>query len=56
MENGMQLFWKYFFQGFGHYFNSDKATTAFQNNIQADCSKVTNDFTKIYNKIIETKK
>ena len=53
----MQLFWKYFFQGFGHYFNADNASShIMQDKFQLDFSNVTNDFTKVYNKITETKK
>ena len=57
----MQLFWKYFFHGFGRYFNASNCgcnpnSEIVRDNIQFDFSKLTNDFTKVYNKITETKK
>ena len=57
----MQLFWKYFFHGFGRYFNASNCgcnpnSEIVRDKIQFDFSKVTNDFTKVYNKITETKK
>ena len=52
----MQLFWKYFFQGFGHYFSTNNSSNEIiQDKCQFDFSNVTSDFTKVYNKITEIK-
>ena len=51
----MRLFWKYFFQGFGHYFIPSHSSCDITNDkLQFDFSNVTSDFTKVYNKMKET--
>ena len=54
-EEEMRLFWKYFFQGFGHYFIPSHSSRDITNDkFQFDFSNVTSDFTKVYNKMKET--
>ena len=57
----MYLFWKYFFQGFGHYCNTrslGRKTNLHSHNDRFiyDFQAVSSDFTKVYNKITETNK
>ena len=59
--NNMYLFWKYFFQGFGHYCNTrslGRKTNLHSHNDRFiyDFQAVSSDFTKVYNKITETNK
>ena len=70
-EENMRLFWKYFFQGYflqycWHYFNVNNGNRqtsmhainygSSNDRFMYDFQAVSSDFTKVYNKITETKK
>ena len=62
----MRIFWKYFVQGFGYYFNASDVDSRVEiysmnycnsyDRFMCDFQAVSKDFTKVYNKITEINK
>jgi hypothetical protein len=53
----MSIFWKYFCQGYGNYFNpNNKYSKIISYAMNDDSNAVANDFIKMYKKITEISK